>query len=328
MDLNRISEYGYVCRKLVEEQDPAKYEDNCLNLKSLLDEVSSPLLPDEGSEKYSFGGIAIRPFHSALCVRDYPRTVKFAQALFATIKKAMEKFQERPIRILDATCGPYALLPMIMAPLFKKDEVEFTALDIYPEAIGCAKRVAEYLGQSSKYKDFIMGDAARYKIKEPRPHVIITEAMQSLLLIEPQVAITANLGNKTVDGGFFLPEEVRISAEVVNRERSIPLGDVFVLTRDIGKKARRAGAIDEDKLERIQCIDFTVQKPDQLKSPAAVRIHTSARIFESIGLQPEEAVITRTRSLRLPRVNRKPQNIQVRFKMGDASRESVDVCVI
>ncbi len=214
-DSNLQEEFEFYAKKLIDEDEYPSRENICRAIGERFQEarppnnrkLSSPIITE-------YGGLALTPGGAVECLYDSSRTTRFAQGLYVAIKSAMAKFPERPIRVLEAGSGPYSLLSMLVAPFFKPGEVEFIPMDIYEESTSHVKEFASNLGQSGKFGTPILGDATTIKLGNPKPHIIIAETMNQLLEEEPQVQVTANLGDQTVEGGFFLPEKIELYAHV------------------------------------------------------------------------------------------------------------------
>ncbi len=273
-----------------------------------LDDIFAKCVPDIKAEEnlITQNGRALQPTSAAACFRmELIRSIKFIKAGFLAIQKALEKFPERPIRVLEIGSGPYAPIATTLASLFPQGQVEFMALDVFKESIDCARRVAEVLGQAEKYSDFIIGDATKIVLPEgKRPHVAICETMSLGLQDEPQIQITANLADQVVEGGFFLPEEVKVSAfmtEVMTeagKERF--LGDIYILDKTISQRVKPNGVMDLERLEEELAVDKTfnienIADPDAEIIGTDIRnilITTRLKIFGDIRLHPNEARIT------------------------------------
>lgn len=241
--------------------------------------------------KETLGGYAILPSLAANCLKDSIRTAGFAKGLFDAINVAKKTFTERPIRILYAGCGPFATLAMIVAPFFEKGEVEFTALDVYEASVACANKVAKNLGQADKFKEIKWGDATNYKVKGKRPHIIITETMQSQLLTEPQPQITAELGDQLEDGGIFIPQLVDVNAFAGRTEYSgirhdpfvsdlEPIGELFKLTPELARLVKDGnGQINMARLTQALTVNKTLPISDRAAELPQLIIQTRVHIF-------------------------------------------------
>jgi len=214
-DSNLQGDFEFYARKLIDGDEYPSRDNICRAIGECFQEArpanNRRLSPKITTE---YGGLALTPVSAGECLYDSLRTTRFAQGLYAAINSAMKKFPERPIRVLEAGSGPYSLLSMLVAPFFKPGEVEFIPMDIYEESTSHIREFAYNLGQQGKFGDPILGDATTIKLRDPKPHIIIAETMNQLLEEEPQIQVTANLGDQTVEGGFFLPEKIELYAHV------------------------------------------------------------------------------------------------------------------
>jgi len=283
-----------------ENQLPSETESKCARLGEIFSKASSegPAFDHLKKTTTLFGGQAISPSSAAGCIEDLQRSIKFIQAGYLATKKALEKFEDRPIRVLEIGSGPYAPIATTLASLFPQGEVEFMALDIYEVSISCAKKVAEVLGQNNKYREdgFIVADATQIILpEEHRPHVSICETMFTALEDEPQIAITANLADQMVEGGFFLPEQVRVSALIKEKPGNKYLGDIYVLDRSIAERVKTDGVLDPIKVEAEMIAEKIFHTDTKLsKTGNYIIVETRVKIFENIMLEPGESNITAT----------------------------------
>ncbi|MBF0610388.1 MAG: class I SAM-dependent methyltransferase [Magnetococcales bacterium] len=156
-------------------------------------------------------GKAISLQGAARCLWEFARTSRFLQGVEAAVRAAQQRFPGERIRLLEAGCGPFALLALPLAIKFQSSEVGFTLLDIHPHSLEAAKTIVTALGLQDYVNDYVQADATAWICPDPlRPHVMVSETMQNALKKEPQVAITRNLAPQLLPGGIFLPEKVRV----------------------------------------------------------------------------------------------------------------------
>lgn len=137
-------------------------------------------------------GLAISPTLAAMCVREAFRTIAFIRGLAEAIEDTLRP--DRPVRVLYAGCGPYALLAVPLMTVFSPEQVRFTLLDIHQESVDSVLHLIETLGFSSHIECAICADATRYEIPvSNRPDVIVSETMAVCLHNEPQVSIARQL---------------------------------------------------------------------------------------------------------------------------------------
>lgn len=87
-------------------------------------------------------GKAISPRDAARGVLDFKRTAAFLLGLESAIRAALSGFDERPVHVLYAGCGPLAPLAICLMPRFPPAEVQFTLVDVHDASIDCARRQA------------------------------------------------------------------------------------------------------------------------------------------------------------------------------------------
>ena len=137
-------------------------------------------------------GWAISPVQAALCAREPLRSAAFIQGLAAAIMAALDA--ERPVSVLYAGCGPFALLALPLMAIFSPHQVRFTILEVHQEALDYARALIEKLGYGAHVAAFVCADAATWRLApEALPDVIVSETMNTALGKEPQVAIMRNL---------------------------------------------------------------------------------------------------------------------------------------
>lgn len=205
--------------------------------------------------------------------------------------------------------------------------IEFTAMDIYEVSVDCARKVSTCLGQTNKFGQFLCEDATQYQHRGPKPHIIITETMKTMLQEEPQVAITANLGNQLVPGGLFLPEEVKIYADIESKFGKLePLGDIFTLTREISALVKQNGVIDPDKLAKVLRVEkmFKTNRPLD-RDVDKILIQTVVRVFGDAVLKPDEScALTEIRRYSVDTYYAS-NNVYINFDMGDKWANGAEV---
>lgn len=157
-------------------------------------------------------GKAISPVDAGRCVLDFMRTTKFLRGVRAAIDQARSRFPGEVIEVLYAGCGPFATLALPLTTVFSPNQVRFTLLDIHQRSLGCATRIAESLGVSSYFGQFVQTDATTYKCDGDSPiRVLIIETMQMALTKEPQVAIAMNLVPQLGVDGILIPEKITLT---------------------------------------------------------------------------------------------------------------------
>lgn len=182
----------------------------------------SPILAPENKEFLSGktqlpSGLAIAPDFAATVLSDTKRTVKFLRGVKEAIDDCLKDFDNRPIHLLYAGCGPFATLVFPLLHFFRPDQLKVTLLDIHQLSLDSANTIAHKIGVVDFIDALICCDASRYLHPKDDPiHMVVTETMAQLLYKEPQVSITLNLAPQMVSDGIFIPEEVIISLRAIN----------------------------------------------------------------------------------------------------------------
>lgn len=240
----------------------------------------------ETRDTYLPSGKAIAFQGAARCLWEYVRTSKFLRGVELALRTAQARFPGQRLRLLEAGCGPFALLALPLATRFRPEEVGFTLLDIHAQALAAARRIVQTLGLEAYVDDYVQADAATWRCPEDRrPHVIVSETMQNGLKNEPQVMITENLAPQRLAGGHFLPEAVTLDFALLVARR----GENDVTTQDIQRIARLY-ELTPDEPTRLATGRFTL--PDSLPAGARPAIATRIRVFGDILLDDNECSLT------------------------------------
>ena len=160
---------------------------------------------------------AIAPAWAAMCMFDIARTVAFVAGIRQAIAHKI-KHSQHPVQVLDAGCGPYALLCLLPALYFSPGQVLFYAIDIYPQNISSARKLVAALGMQHYFKQVDCEDALQYPWTQPLPpDVAITETMNRALYKEPQVAISLQLARLLSPQGILVPALVKVNLVCINK---------------------------------------------------------------------------------------------------------------
>lgn len=233
------------------------------------------------------GGKAISLQGAARCLWEFARSSKFLRGVEAALRAAQTRFPCERVRLLEAGCGPFALLALPLATRFGPEEVGFTLLDIHEHSLDAARRIVVALGLEDYIDGYVCADATTWRCPDDaRPHAIVSETMQNGLKNEPQVAVTRNLAPQRLPGGFFLPEAVGLDFSLltwqtegleVPRSRSHRIATLFELTPDCADETEMAGT-------------FTL--PGTLPANARPAVCTRIRVFGDIDLGENECSLT------------------------------------
>ena len=189
-------------------------------------------------------GKAISPGQAANCLLDLRRTTTFLRGIHKAILKLQQNFPGQPLNVLYAGCGPYATLLTPLTTIFTPDQVRFHLVDVHQESLNAVEKLYAHLQTSNYIEALICQDASTYRMEKPM-HLVICEAMQSALEKEPQVAITLNLVPQLQLGAIFIPQEVKVTAHLLDRDQemnsffegaAVPerifLGNVYAISQD------------------------------------------------------------------------------------------------
>ena len=183
-------------------------------LSAFFSGISNAHLKNESTNEITLnGGIALSTAHAADCLDDYLRTARFIKGTYAAIKDVVNRFPGERINILYAGCGPYATILLPLLPLFSKDEISVTFLDINETSLVSVKSILTDLDLIGYAREIIKNDAITYEYdKALSLHMVVSETMFNALTREPQVAITANLAPQMVEGGILIPQAIGLEA--------------------------------------------------------------------------------------------------------------------
>jgi hypothetical protein len=176
---------------------------HCIQRSGVISEQQS-LLP---------GGIALSPADAAHCLLDVARTRGFLLGVDGALRIALARFDERPIRVLYAGCGPFAPLALPLACRYRADEVVFHLVDVHPSALAIAAALFVSAGAADSLVAADAIDATKLRLGPlERPHILVAELMQRALSREPQVAVLAALGPQCRPGALLVPQSIAVRA--------------------------------------------------------------------------------------------------------------------
>jgi hypothetical protein len=182
------------------------------------------------------GGLAISPTLAAMCARELFRTLAFIRGLAQAVTDAAQP--GRPVRVLYAGCGPYALLAAPLMTVFSPEQVTFALLDIHQECLDSAIALIGTLGLSNHVTGSVCTDATSYRIPtDAAPDVVVSETMAVCLRNEPQVSIARNLLQQAPTARM-VPQSVSVDVALLNGAKEFVLlapdheGDIPLAERD------------------------------------------------------------------------------------------------
>ncbi|MGZ5049633.1 MAG: hypothetical protein ACXWF8_04070 [Methylobacter sp.] len=243
-------------------------------------------------------GLAVSPLMAAFCAREVFRSAAFIKGVGAAVQDAMS--HERPVHVLYAGCGPFALLALPVMATFSARQVVFTLLDIHPESLHCARHLIAGFGLSDYVVEYVCTDATRYHIPPDFiPDVIVSETMNVCLGKEPQVSIARHLLAQAPNA-LMVPESVSVEACLLNPSKEhapvhpeqpekliepkrdrIYLGQVFELSAE---NIKQWANIMEDQLPAAR-----IEIPASLPEHYQPRLLTGITVYGQIRLKDYES---------------------------------------
>lgn len=234
-------------------------------------------------------GKAISPGQAASCLLDIHRTAVFTRGIYKAILE-LRRTIAGPINILYAGCGPYATLVTPLTTQFSPQDVRFYLLDVNQESLDAVKKLYQHLQAENYIEGFICADAAGFKADFP-VHLAVVECMQKALAREPQVAIMQNLAPQLVPGGILIPQEISVTAQILNQDREM--------------QAKFDDGVDPGRIDlgAVYCISQsapTGQQPVILDVPEDTGTNDELFLFTDVKVFEDERLEGWSSSLTIP----------------------------
>ncbi|MEQ6123290.1 phytanoyl-CoA dioxygenase [Pseudotenacibaculum sp. MALMAid0570] len=173
-------------------------------------------------------GVALSLNHAAACFLDYRRTTKFLKGFVQAIKDKQKKHPNETIKIFYAGCGPFAPFVTLIAPMFGKDEVQFSVLEINEKSLKIAKKLIRQLGLTDYVNEYYQADAIKFEIPNADEyHILFSETLDALLNRECYVPILWNLLPQLRKDITVVPENVVIKLNFKKGSEEVYESDVF-----------------------------------------------------------------------------------------------------
>ena len=260
-------------------------------------------LADDAPGTYSAFGLAVSPVSAGRCLLDSMRTRKFARGLRLALNHKLQSGSNKPLNVLYAGSGPYALLAVLMTPYFKPEELQFSIIDIHRKSVDSVKEIISQFNLSAYFKEVILSDAIKYKAAENnKPDVLIIEAMLNALQKESQVAIAANLAPQLSDDGIMIPEEITVTPVFIE----IHIRNAMMLGNDISNftqaashplapavKLNKASAIAASKNINRPFIPLVLKPEEDFLLPNyELELQTTIKVWGEEMLQLSDSALT------------------------------------
>jgi hypothetical protein len=225
---------------------------------------------------YTDSGVAISPVQAAKCLQEPLRSQVFLKAVKQAIIDRQETPSTGPITILYAGTGPYGLLVLPLLALMKTLPVQVCLIDIHQQNVDSVTLLIKALGITDKIVSIDCIDACQWVPKSIKCFdIVVSETMTHMLQREPQVFIFAHLEQYLKPEGTLLPQEISLSATLVDHDKEVALGEFFSLNRITAKQLRA---------NNIQAYQGKIVVPDQDNLPTRLRLDTTLIVYKNYKL--------------------------------------------
>ena len=164
-------------------------------------------------------GMALSMNHAAQCLLDYKRTVMFIKGFINAIKDVRNAKSGEQVHIFYAGCGPYAPFFTMIAPLFSREEVRFTMLEINEDSLHSAKALCANLGLEAYVEEWIQADATQHQLEDADHYdILFSETLDALLYRESYVPIMWNFRRQLKSDVTIIPANVTIEFSIHQKE--------------------------------------------------------------------------------------------------------------
>ena len=223
-------------------------------------------------------GKAISPTGAAHCLLEIQRTAAFIRGIHKAILKLQQSFPGQQLHVLYAGCGPYATLVTPFTTLFSPEEIRFHLLDINERSLTASKKLYRELNLEAYVAEWICADATQYTFPADQAiHLVISETMLNALRKEPQVAIMLNLIPQMQENALFIPENIRVSAQLLNYKQE----NARLMQSDFSPERVHLG--DIYSIGRADCKvheQVCIQIPDEVVEEQSLQLLTEITTFE------------------------------------------------
>lgn len=330
-----IARIRSLVRRLLDTRNPSfELRDEVLELlhhmSRLAGFVRAADQPLDVGESATGQGLAISPGHAVLCGEDVARTVVFLRGVAAAIDRGFRSYS-RPVELVYAGCGPYALLLIPLLVARPGIPVRATLIDIHPGSIESVRRLVRALDLGDFIAGLEIADAADYRIALHRlPDVVVTEVMQAMLDKEPQVAVTRNLLQQA-PGALLVPEEVRIDLVLVDLSKEFDLSGNGTGPERDRIELGTAFRLDRERVEAWAGANEAVLEGATLQVPAMpgddydAMLFTRIQVFGEHWLDSYDSGLTFPRRLSIDRWPAEGEVLRFRYRLGERPELTADV---
>ncbi len=238
-------------------------------------------------ELFLRSGKAISTSEAAFCLMDMKRTAFFLRGINKAIEDMHLQKGITEIKILYAGCGPYGTLSTPLLLKYKHLKLTVDLLDINQTSLNSVKRIIKTLNLNSHINNYILADAAEFKM-DRKYDIIISETMQAALKNEPQVAIMQNLIPQMQEHAIFIPEKIVIGLQVssngVWNKKELKL-----------EKEERVNVAEVFNISKKNISDVDIEKtfliPDFFGNEQKIRLSTTIKVYKSYVLKEEDCTL-------------------------------------
>jgi SAM-dependent methyltransferase len=176
------------------------------NLASVLEILSKLDSPPAEPRAFPVPG-TLSSWNAAQCLADWPRSQLFMTATIDAVDRmAARRPRDVPIAVLDAGCGPYALLGLVAA--LRSERVHVVAVDSNPLSVARASALVKRLGLEERFS-IQVGDCTQLRLLKPAD-ILVTETFDNGFLVEQGPRILENLAPQIARDGLVLPDTLSV----------------------------------------------------------------------------------------------------------------------
>lgn len=258
-------------------------------------------------------GVALSPMLAAGCASSHTRTQQFQRGINQYLTEKKEQLisqNDEPLNILYAGTGPYATLLFPLLLLHQDININLTAIDIFDSSIKSVARLFEKAKLHNVSLKTYTANATKWRPDSDTQtfDLIISETMDRGLMREPQVSVFKHLIQFLKPEGSLIPEEIQITATLVNGNDFCPLGTVFSLNKNTSN-----ALLEQDK----DYFEGKISIPEEAKQKySRLVISTEINTFGKHFIRRNEIEITTDFSFRYLDLSERDA-ISYKYKMDE-----------